>query len=175
MVSKSAVIGIDLGSAESFVGYVGKGMVDICQNEVSKRATSSLVGFTDRERLLGDAALAQIKSNAKNTCRNFKHLLGQDMSSPHVAGEHFWSTSKIVQAKDGHPGYDITYKGSPTVFSAVQVTAAYLTKLREVAEKWTGGKVADCVIGVPSYYSDVHREALMDAARIAGIDRKSVV
>merc|ERR1719433_1643327 len=91
------------------------------------------------------------------------------MNSPHVQNEHFWSTSKIVQAQDGHPGYDINYKGSSTVFSAVQVAAAHLTKLKEVAEKWTGGKVADCVIGVPSYYSDVHRQALLDAAKIAGM------
>jgi heat shock protein 4 len=46
-------------------------------SQVSKRATPSLTGFNDRERLLGDVALAQIRSNAKNTCRNFKHLLGR--------------------------------------------------------------------------------------------------
>ena len=49
----------------------------IGDSQVSKRATPSLTGFNDRERLLGDVALAQIRSNAKNTCRNFKHLLGR--------------------------------------------------------------------------------------------------
>merc|ERR1719382_1628230 len=53
--------------------------------------------------------------------------------------------------------------------TATQTTAMFLTKLRDVAEKWIGGKVADCVIGVPSYYSDVHRQAVLDAAQIAGI------
>eukprot|EP00450_Noctiluca_scintillans_P002239 CAMPEP_0194502618 /NCGR_PEP_ID=MMETSP0253-20130528/26351_1 /TAXON_ID=2966 /ORGANISM="Noctiluca scintillans" /LENGTH=43 /DNA_ID= /DNA_START= /DNA_END= /DNA_ORIENTATION= len=43
MVSKSAVVGIDIGSSTSFVAYVGKGVVDLVQNEVSQRATSSLV------------------------------------------------------------------------------------------------------------------------------------
>eukprot|EP00930_Biecheleria_cincta_P071492 TRINITY_DN589_c0_g2_i1.p1 TRINITY_DN589_c0_g2~~TRINITY_DN589_c0_g2_i1.p1 ORF type:complete len:852 (+),score=222.79 TRINITY_DN589_c0_g2_i1:65-2620(+) len=169
MVTKSAVIGIDLGSDTSFVGYVGKGIVDICQNEVSKRDTPSLVGFTDRERLLGDPALAQIKSNAKNTCRNFKHLLGQSLDTPQVEREQFWSTSPIVQCEDGGLGYQVNYKGQQREISAVQCTAMFLTKLREVTEKWTQGKVADCVIGVPSYYSDVHRQALLDAARIAGM------
>merc|ERR550525_1231674 len=102
MVTKSAVIGIDLGSASSFVGYVGKGVVDICQNEVSNRTTPAWVGFTDRERLLGDAALAQIKSNAKNSCRNFKHLLGRKIDAPDVQIEHFWSTSKLTECPDGH-------------------------------------------------------------------------
>mmetsp|Transcript_17328 Transcript_17328/g.35801 ORF Transcript_17328/g.35801 Transcript_17328/m.35801 type:complete len:851 (+) Transcript_17328:77-2629(+) len=169
MVTKSAVIGIDLGSGDAYVGYVGKGIVDVCQNEVSKRATPSLVGFTDRERTLGDAALSQIKSNAKNTCRNFKHLLGQNMDSPYVEVERFWSTSKIAQAEDGHPGYEVMYKGQQRVMSAVQVTAMFFTKLKEVTEQWTGGKVADCVIGVPAYFSDVHRQAVLDSAKVAGI------
>lgn len=169
MVSKSAVIGIDLGSDTSFVGYVGKGIVDMCQNEVSRRDTASLVGFTDRERLLGDSALAQIKSNTKNTCRNFKHLLGQKLDSPQVEAEKFWSTSPLVTCEDGGLGYQVNYKGESRDMSAVQVTSMFLTKLREVTEKWTQNKVTDCVIGVPSYYSDVHRQALLDAAKVAGM------
>jgi len=169
MVTKSAVIGIDLGSDTSFVGYVGKGIVDICQNEVSRRNTPTLVGFTDRERLLGDAALAQIKSNAKNTCRNFKHLLGQKLDSSYVEPERFWSTSKLVEAEDGHVGYEVTYKGETKVVSAVQALGMFFTKLKEVTEKWTQAKVADCVIGVPAFFSDVHRQAVLDAAKVAGI------
>lgn len=169
MVTKNAVIGIDLGADTSFVGYVGKGIVDICQNEVSRRETPSLVGFTDRERLLGDSALALVKSNAKNTCRNFKHLLGQKLDSPMVKEEEFWSTSEICQCPDGTVGYKVNYKGQEEEMSAIRVTAMFLTKLRDVTEKWTSNKVADCVIGVPSYYSDVHRQALLDAAKIAGM------
>jgi len=169
MVTKSAVIGIDLGSSESFVGYVGKGIVDICQNEVSKRATPTLVGFTQKERLLGDAALSQIKSNAKNSCRNFKHLLGQTMGTEYVDKEVFWSTSKIIEGDDGFPAYDVTFRGEPTVVPATVACAMNFTKLKEVTEKWVGGKVADCVIGVPAYFSDVHRLAVLDAAKIAGV------
>jgi len=169
MVSKSSVIGIDLGSSASYVGYVGKGIVDIVQNEVSKRDTPSLVGFTDRERLLGDAALSQIKSNAKNSCRNFKHLVGQNCNSTYVEKEHFWSTCKILEAEDGHPGYEIMYKREQRTMTATQICAMMLTKLKEVTEKWIEGKVADCVIGVPAAFSDVHRQAVLDAAKIAGM------
>merc|ERR1719148_387024 len=168
-MAKSSVIGIDLGAAESLVAYVGKGIVDIVQNEVSKRNTSSLVGFTDRERLLGDTALASIKSNAKNTCRNFKHLLARPIDAPDLQEEHFWSTSKLATSADGFCGYDVNYKGEQRVFSAPQITAMYLTKLRDITESWTGGKVCDAVISVPSYFSDVHRQALLDAAKIANI------
>lgn len=169
MVTKSAVIGIDIGASESFVAYVGKGIVDLVQNEVSKRATPTLVGFTDRERLLGDTALSQIRSNAKNTCRNYKHLLGRPLAAPDLQIEHFWSTAALATSEDGFTGYDVSYKGEKRVFSSTQCTAMYLTKLREITEKWCQAKVADAVISVPSYFSDVHRQALLDAAKIAGI------
>mmetsp|Transcript_58560 Transcript_58560/g.92982 ORF Transcript_58560/g.92982 Transcript_58560/m.92982 type:complete len:832 (-) Transcript_58560:85-2580(-) len=169
MVTKSAVVGIDIGASDSLVAFVGKGIVDIVQNEVSKRSTASWVGFTDRERLLGDSALAVIKSNAKNSCRNFKHLLGRPVGSADVEKEQFWSTSKLVDAEDGNVGYEVTYKGEQRIFSIPQITAMYLTKLREITESWCQAKMADAVISVPSYFSDVHRHALLDAAKIAGI------
>mmetsp|Transcript_51077 Transcript_51077/g.119561 ORF Transcript_51077/g.119561 Transcript_51077/m.119561 type:complete len:833 (-) Transcript_51077:115-2613(-) len=169
MVTKSAVVGIDIGVHTSYVAYVGKGIVDLVQNEVSQRATSSLVSFTQRERLLGDAALAQIKSNAKNTCRNFKHLLGRKVDAEDVQKEHFWSTCPLVAADDGLTGYSVNYKGEQRVFSVTQATAMYLTKLREVTEKWCQAKVADVVISVPSDFTDVQRQALLDAASISGL------
>jgi len=169
MVTKSAVVGIDLGASTSYVAYVGKGIVDLVQNEVSQRATSSLVGFTDRERLLGDAALAQIRSNAKNTCRNCKHLLGRRIDSSDVEPEHFWSTCKLGTCEDGFVGYEVSYKGESRMFSPVQITAMFLTKLVDITEKWCQAKVADAVISVPASFSDVHRQALLDAAKIAGV------
>jgi len=168
-MAKSSVIGIDLGASVSLVAYVGKGIVDLVQNEVSNRATPSIVGFTDRERLLGDSALAQIRSNAKNSCRNSKHLLAKDVSAPDVEAEHFWSTCKLGQADDGMAGYDVTYKGESKVLSAVPVTAMFLTRLKEITEKWCQANVTDAVLSVPSFFSDAHRQALLDAARIAGI------
>merc|ERR1719399_1263604 len=46
----------------------------------------------------------------------------------------------------------------------------FLTKLRDITETWTQSKVADVVIGVPSYFADVQRQALLDAAEIAGLN-----
>jgi len=169
MATKASVIGIDLGASTSFVAFVGKGIVDLVQNEVSQRATSTLVGFTDRERLVGDSALAQIRSNAKNTCRNFKHLLGRRDDASDVETERFWSTCKLAACDDGFAGYNVTYKGEERIFSPVQVAAMFLTQLRDITEKWCQAKVADAVISVPAGYSDVHRQALLDAAKIAGI------
>ncbi|CAE7297074.1 HSP70-14 [Symbiodinium natans] len=169
VAAKPVVCGIDLGASESYVAYVGKGIVDIVQNEVSKRATSTLVGFTDRERLLGDAALAQIRSNAKNTCRGFKHLLGRKLDAPDVEIEKFWSTSELTTCEDGFAGYSVSYKGDARQMMATQCTAMYLTHLKENTEKWCQAKVQDVVIAVPSSFSDTQRQAVQDAARIAGL------
>lgn len=167
---KQLVIGIDLGSADSYVGYITKGTVDIVQNEVSQRKTPSLVGFTERQRLLGDAALSQIKSNAKNTCRNFKHLLGQGSSSEAIGTERVWSTCTLAEGPEGFAGCSVNYKGEPHVFSMQAITAMFLNKLRAITQAWAVGEVADVVIGVPPFFSDVHRTALLDAARIAKIN-----
>lgn len=169
MASKSVVVGIDLGTAESYVAYVGKGTVDVVQNEVSKRATATIVSFTDRERLTGDAALAQVRSNAKNSCRNFKHLLGRKLDATDLQAEHFWSTSKLCECADGKAGYDVVYKGEPRQISAVEVTAMYLTKLKEITEKCCEGKVTAAVIAVPSSFADAQRHAVLDAAKVANI------
>ena len=169
------VIGIDLGTADSYVGYIRGGAIEVVQNEVSQRKTPSLVGFTDRERLLGDSALSQIKSNAKNTCRNFKHLLGQRFDSPAIESEKFWSTCPLVASEDGFASYSVSYKGEMTQFSATEVAAMFLTKLKQVTEDWCGAKVADAVIAVPSSFSDFQRQALLDSAAIADLNVLRVV
>jgi len=78
-------------------------------------------------------------------------------------------------AEDGFTGYAVTYKGESRVFSATIITSMFLTKLLEITETWCQANVADAVIGVPSYFSDVHRKALLDAAKIAGLNVLSLM
>merc|ERR1719188_896592 len=61
------------------------------------------------------------------------------------------------------------YKGESRKMSAVECTAMYLTRLREITELWCEGKLNECVIAVPSSYADVQRQALLDAATIANL------
>ncbi|KAF4654817.1 hypothetical protein FOZ61_008003 [Perkinsus olseni] len=98
----SGVIGIDLGTADAIVASVGRGVVDIVRNEVSERKTPCVVGFTDKNRLIGEAAMTSIKSNYKNTCRNPKQLLGR--SSPddeELKKEKFFQICDNAIADDG--------------------------------------------------------------------------
>lgn len=169
--SKSTCIGIDIGTMDSIVAYVGKSMVDIVQNEVSQRKTPTMVGFNERERLLGDAAQVVMKSNLKNTVRNFRHIMGpKSMCEDAVAREKFWSLASEGDTEDESVGFAVKYKGEDRIFSATQVMGMYLTKMKETAETWTQSKVTDVVLSVPSYFNDFQRQAMLDASALAGLN-----
>ena len=70
-------IGIDLGTTFSCVSVWKNNRVEILANEFSNRITPSCVAFTDKERLIGEVAKAQLLSNQKNTITNVKnnHLI----------------------------------------------------------------------------------------------------
>ena len=165
----SGVVGIDIGSADSIVASVGRGMVDIVRNEVSERVTPSVVGFTHRNRLLGEAAISLIKSNYANTCRFPKLLLGKKLSDPDMEEEKFFQLCRLDTAKDGSVGYSVNYMNEERTFSATEITAMLLTKLKDTTLNFTGAAPKDAVIACPSYFTDIQRRALLDAAEIAGI------
>ena len=165
----SGVVGIDIGSADSLVASVGRGMVDIVRNEVSERVTPSVVGFTHRNRLLGEAAISLIKSNYANTCRFPKLLLGKKLSDADMDEERFFQLCRLDTAKDGSVGYAVNYMDQERVFSATEITAMLLTKLKDTTLNFTGQAPKDAVIACPSYFTDIQRRALLDAAEIAGI------
>ena len=165
----SGVVGIDIGSADSIVASVGRGMVDIVRNEVSERVTPSVVGFTQRNRLLGEAAISLIKSNYANTCRFPKLLLGKKLEDADMPDESFFQLCKMGTAADGSAGYCVEYLGEERVFSATEITAMLLTKLKDTTLNFTGAAPKEAVIACPSYFTDIQRRALLDAAEIAGI------
>jgi heat shock protein 4 len=165
----SGVVGIDIGSADSIVASVGRGMVDIVRNEVSERVTPSVVGFTHRNRLLGEAAISLIKSNYANTCRFPKLMLGKKLADPDMDQEKFFQLCQLADSSDGSVGYCVNYMDQERVFSATEITSMLLTKLKETTENFTGQAPRDAVIACPSYFTDIQRRALLDAAEIAGI------
>jgi molecular chaperone DnaK (HSP70) len=71
---------------------------------------------------------------------------------------------------DGTVGFTCTYQGEEKDFSVVQMTAMLLAKLKETTESELKTKVTDCVIGVPFYFNDRQRHALLSAAKIAGLN-----
>ena len=83
-VEKDPAVGIDLGTSFSRIGIWQNGKVYIVPNDVGERKTSSFVSFTDKQRLIGDAAKFQITRNQKNTVFDIKRLIGRKFEDREV-------------------------------------------------------------------------------------------
>ncbi|KAL1122529.1 hypothetical protein AAG570_002860 [Ranatra chinensis] len=165
-----SVIGIDFGNESCYVAVARAGGIETIANDYSLRATPSCVAFSGRNRILGVAAKSQTVTNMKNTIHGFKRLLGRKLNDPHVQKEAKLLPYQLCQKPDGSLGIKVNYLDEEHVFTPEQITAMLLTKLKEISEQALKTKVNDCVISVPSYFTNAERKALLDAAQIAGLN-----
>ncbi|ETS60751.1 hypothetical protein PaG_04658 [Moesziomyces aphidis] len=167
----SSVVGIDVGNASSKIGVARARGVDVIANEVSNRATPSLVSFGQKARALGEAAATAQTSNFKNTIGSLKRLVGRTFQDPEVQKvEKNFINAELVDAK-GEVGVKVRLAGEEQTFSATQLLAMYLVKLRDTTSKELGGAgVSDVVLSTPLWFTDAQRRAYLDAAEIAGLN-----
>ncbi|KAJ9125953.1 hypothetical protein QFC24_002738 [Naganishia onofrii] len=165
-----AVVGIDLGNLASKIGVARRRGIDVIANEVSNLATPSLVSFTPRQRLIGESAKTAETSNFKNTIGSLKRLIGRTLSDPEIQEiEKKFINAELVDV-NGTVGIRVKYLGETSEFSATQLVAMYLAKLRDTAASELKQNVSDVVIAIPGWFTDVQRRALLDAAQIAGLN-----
>jgi len=163
-----SVVGLDLGTQNSVIAVARNKGVDVITNEVSNRATPTLVGFGPKSRYLGEAAKTQEVSNLKNTVGSLSRLAGRSLQDPDVQIEQDFVSAPLVEV-NGQVGAEVTYMGQKQKFSATQLIAMFLTKARETASKELRLPVNDMVISVPAWYTDAQRRGLLDAADVAGL------
>ncbi|OCT48078.1 Heat shock protein Hsp88 [Cladophialophora carrionii] len=163
-----SVVGIDFGAQSTKIGVARNKGIDIITNETSNRSTPSMVGFGPKSRYLGEAAKTQEISNLKNTISSLKRLAGRTINDPEVAIEQQFITAPLVDV-NGQVGAEVTYRGEKQKFSAVQLIAMYLGKIRDTASKELKLPVSDVVIGCPPWFTDSQRRAMLDAAEIANL------
>ena len=162
----SKVIGIDLGTTNSCVAVYEGGEAKIIPNAEGKNTTPSVVAFTDKgDVLVGDPAKRQAITNPEKTISSIKRIMGLMMNEENAKAAHDKVTYKIVD-KDGAACVDVAGK----VYTPQEISAKILTKLKEDAEAYIGGKVTDAVITVPAYFNDAQRKATKDAGTIAGLN-----
>ncbi|XP_029375285.1 heat shock 70 kDa protein 4a isoform X3 [Echeneis naucrates] len=165
-----SVVGFDLGFQSCYVAVARAGGIETIANEYSDRCTPSFVSFGPRNRSIGAAAKSQVVTNSKNTVQGFKRFHGRTFSDPYVQSSKTNLVYDLAQLPSGSTGIKVMYMEEERVFSIEQVTGMLLTKLKETAESALKKPVADCVISVPSYFTDAERRSVIDAAQIAGLN-----
>ncbi|XP_050688436.1 heat shock 70 kDa protein 4-like isoform X2 [Eriocheir sinensis] len=165
-----SVIGIDFGNDGCYIAVARQGGIETIANDYSLRTTPSFVAFGEKNRVLGVAAKNQMTTNMKNTVHCFKRLLGRHYRDPKIQSEIQTLSYRTVELPDRGTGIVVRYLNEEQTFTPVQVTAMLFTKLKLTAEQALGIKVNDVVIGVPVYFTDAERRAMLDAAVTAGLN-----
>ncbi|HEX8759718.1 MAG TPA: molecular chaperone DnaK, partial [Pseudonocardiaceae bacterium] len=141
-------VGIDLGTTNSVVAVLEGGEPTVVANSEGSRTTPSVVAFAKNgEVLVGQSAKNQAVTNVDRTIRSVKRHMGSD-----------WSTT--IDGKK---------------YTAQEISARVLMKLKRDAEAYLGEDVTDAVITVPAYFEDAQRQATKEAGQIAGLNVLRIV
>lgn len=142
------VIGIDLGTTNSCVAVMEGDQPVVVVNAEGNRTTPSVVAYSKRgERLVGETAKRQAAVNAEETILSIKRDMGSDKR----------------------------HKLNGKSYTAQEISAMILQKLRKDAEEYIGESLHEAVITVPAYFNDAQRQATKDAGRIAGLEVKRII
>src|SRR4249919_4342334 len=141
-------VGIDLGTTNSVVAVLEGGEPTVIANAEGARTTPSVVAFAKNgEVLVGEVAKRQAVTNVERTIRSVKRHMGTD-----------WKVT--IDDK---------------TFSAQQISAFVLQKLKRDAEAYLGETITDAVVTVPAYFNDAQRQATKEAGEIAGLNVLRIV
>ncbi|MDO5629299.1 MAG: Hsp70 family protein, partial [Mobilicoccus sp.] len=142
-------VGIDLGTTNSAVSVLEGNEPTIIANAEGGRTTPSVVAFSKNgEILVGEIAKRQAVTNVDRTIRSVKRHIGTDWKSPDIDGKQY---------------------------TAQEISARTLMKLKRDAESYLGEPVTDAVITVPAYFDDAERQATKEAGEIAGLNVLRIV
>ena len=163
------IIGIDLGTTNSCVSVFEGSEPVVIANSEGKRTTPSVVGFVEGgERKVGDPAKRQAITNPTRTVYSIKRFMGEKFDQ--VQQEVSRVPYKVVNV-GGMPRVDIDGRQ----YTAQEISAIILQKMKKTAEDYLGQEVKEAVITVPAYFSDSQRQATKEAGQIAGLEVKRIV
>jgi len=166
------IIGIDLGTTNSCVSIMEGGDPKVIENSEGNRTTPSIVAFSDNgERLVGQVAKRQAVTNPTRTLFAIKRLIGRKFTDQEVKKSVEISPFKIVESSGGDAVVEVEGK----TYTAAEVSAMILGKMKQTAEEYLGEPVEDAVVTVPAYFNDAQRQATKDAGKIAGLNVQRII
>lgn len=166
----SKIIGIDLGTTNSCVAVMEGNEPIVITNSEGKRTTPSVIGFVkDGDRKIGDPAKRQAVTNPENTVSSIKRFIGMPYSEAKDEAKRV--AYSIKKGKGDTVNVEINGKD----YTAQEISAMVLQKMKQTAEDYLGDKVTEAVITVPAYFNDAQRQATKEAGQIAGLEVKRII
>jgi molecular chaperone DnaK len=164
------IIGIDLGTTNSCVSVMEGNEPVVIPNEEGRRTTPSVVAFMDSgERKIGDPAKRQAITNPQRTIASIKRFMGRRFSES--ASDISASPYKVVRGDNDTIKVDIDGR----FYTAQELSAMVLQKMKKVAEDYLGQEVTEAVVTVPAYFNDSQRQATKEAGEIAGLNIRRII
>ena len=164
------IIGIDLGTTNSCVSVMEGNEPVVIPNEEGRRTTPSVVAFMDSgERKIGDPAKRQAITNPQRTIASIKRFMGRRFSES--ASDISASPYKVIKGDNDTIKVDIDGR----FYTAQELSAMILQKMKKVAEDYLGHEVTEAVVTVPAYFNDSQRQATKEAGEIAGLNIRRII
>ncbi|KAG4183022.1 hypothetical protein ERO13_A09G082900v2 [Gossypium hirsutum] len=164
-----SVVGFDFGNESCIVAVARQRGIDVVLNDESKRETPAIVCFGEKQRFIGTAGAASSMMNPKNSISQIKRLIGRQFSDPELQRDIKSLPFNVTEGPDGYPLIHARYLGEMRTFTPTQVLGMVFSNLKSIAEQNLKAAVVDCCIGIPVYFTELQRRAVLDAATIAGL------
>ena len=161
------IIGIDLGTTNSVAAVMQGGEPVVIPSAEGERLVPSVVAMNkNNERLVGRVARNQAITNPQNTIFSVKRFMGRKGDDPEVERTRKRVPYAVNSAENG----DVRVELGGKEYSAPEVSAMILAKIKADAEAYLGETITQAVITVPAYFNDAQRNATKDAGKIAGLE-----
>ncbi|KVH89623.1 heat shock 70 kDa protein 16-like [Cynara cardunculus var. scolymus] len=164
-----SVVGFDIGNENCVIAAAKQGGIDVLLNDESKRETPAVVSFGEKQRFLGSAGAASATMNPKSTISQVKRLIGRRYKDVREQEDLRLLPFETSESSNGGVLIHLQYLNDRWDFTPVQILGMLFAHLKQMAEKNLESPVVDCVIGIPSYFTDFQRRDYLDAAFIAGL------
>jgi molecular chaperone DnaK len=166
------IIGIDLGTTNSCVAVMEGNEPVVIANDEGRRTTPSIVAFLPNgERKIGDPAKRQAITNPTKTVASIKRFMGMRYSEVQNKKEIERSAYKVERGDND----TVRVRIDDRTYTAQELSAMILQKMKKVAEDFLGTGVTEAVITVPAYFNDSQRQATKEAGEIAGLTVRRII